>query len=100
MLLLAAHFDVPVCPHAGGVGPLPARPALLGLRLRLGQRALEGRRIEYAAHLHEHFVTPLDVRGGRYHLPSSPGFGVEMKRESLERFAFPGGARVERAGAR
>jgi L-fuconate dehydratase len=52
---------------------------------------LEGRMIEYVDHLHEHFVSPVIMRGGHYVMPSAPGYGAEMWPESLRRFAYPDG---------
>jgi L-fuconate dehydratase len=53
---------------------------------------LDGRMIEYVDHLHEHFVDPVVIRGGRYRAPTAPGYSITMKPESLERFAYPDGA--------
>jgi L-fuconate dehydratase len=78
ILLLAAKFGVPVCPHAGGVGlcELVQHLAMFDFVAVSGTRA--GRMIEYVDHLHEHFVTPAEVRHGRYWPPLAPGSGAEM----------------------
>ncbi len=47
--------------------------------------------IEFVDHLHEHFVTPVDVRGGCYWPPSAPGAGAEMHRQTLASYSFPDG---------
>jgi len=92
VMLLAAKFGVPVCPHAGGVG-LCEYVQHLGLFDYIAVSAsLENRIIEYVDHLHEHFVDPVVVRNGRYKPPSAPGYSIEMKAESLRTFAFPLGA--------
>jgi L-fuconate dehydratase len=52
---------------------------------------LDGRMIEYVDHLHEHFVDPVEIRDGRYRVPTRPGYSAQIRPESLERFAFPGG---------
>jgi L-fuconate dehydratase len=52
---------------------------------------LEGRIIEYVDHLHEHFVTPAVVLGGRYRAPHAPGFGAQLHEEALTTFAYPDG---------
>ena len=92
VLLLAAKFDVPVCPHAGGVGLCELRPAPVDVRLTSRSAAtLDGRMIEYVDHLHEHFVDPVEIRDGRYRVPTRPGYSAQIRPESLERFAFPGG---------
>jgi L-fuconate dehydratase len=54
--------------------------------------SLEDRVIEYVDHLHEHFVTPVVVRSGRYILPTTPGYSITMLPASLERYAYPTGA--------
>lgn len=92
VLLLAAKFGVPVCPHAGGVGLCEYVQHLTAVDyLRVGG-SLEGRMVEYVDHLHEHFVDPVRVKDGRYLLPTAPGYSVTMKPESIEEFSFPGGA--------
>jgi L-fuconate dehydratase len=92
VLLLARRFDVPVCPHAGGVGlcELVQHHAIFDFVAVTG--TLEGRMVEYVDHLHEHFVDPVVVRGGRYLAPSKPGFSAEMKPESRAAHRFPDGA--------
>jgi len=91
VLLLAARFDIPVCPHAGGVGlcEYVQHLSLLDYIAIGGQ--LEDRVIEYVDELHEHFVAPAEIRDGRYVVPDTPGYSIEMHPESLEEYAFPGG---------
>jgi L-fuconate dehydratase len=54
--------------------------------------SMEDRAIEYVDHLHEHFLDPVRIRNGRYLAPVAPGFSAAMRRESMERYRFPGGA--------
>jgi L-fuconate dehydratase len=91
VLLLARQFDVPVCPHAGGVGlcELVQHYAIFDYVALTGD--LEGRMVEFVDHLHEHFVDPVVVTGGRYRPPNRPGFSAEMKPASRAAFGFPGG---------
>ncbi|MFJ8579914.1 enolase C-terminal domain-like protein [Micromonospora sp. NPDC093277] len=90
-LLLAAKFGVPVCPHAGGVGLCEYVQHLAAFDfLRVGT-SLDGRMVEYVDHLHEHFVDPVRTRGGRYLLPTAPGYSSTMRPESIARFRFPDG---------
>jgi L-fuconate dehydratase len=91
VLLLAAAFDKPVCPHAGGVGLCEYVQHISFFDAACVAASAEGRMIEHAAHLHEHFVDPIRVEGGRYMAPSMPGFSVELKAESREAFGFPDG---------
>ncbi|MEU4557888.1 enolase C-terminal domain-like protein [Actinoplanes sp. NPDC023936] len=91
ILLLAAKFGVPVCPHAGGVGLCEyVQHLAIFDYLRIG-RSLDGRMIEYVDHLHEHFTDPVTVVDGRYRLPARPGYSVEMKPASIAEFRFPDG---------
>ncbi|GAA0931569.1 enolase C-terminal domain-like protein [Virgisporangium aurantiacum] len=91
ILLMAAKFGVPVCPHSGGVGlcEYVQHLAIFDF-LRVGT-SLDGRMVEYVDHLHEHFVDPVSVRGGRYLLPTAPGYSVAMKPSSVAEFSFPEG---------
>ena len=87
--LLARRFGVPVCPHAGGVGLCEYHQHIAAFdHICLGGD-LETRLIEFADHIHEHFVDPVRIERGRYRLPSRPGTSAEMKRESLETYRFP-----------
>lgn len=91
ILLLAAKFGVPVCPHAGGVGLCEAVQHLSMFDFVAVSGTKEGRMIEFVDHLHQHFITPVDVRSGVYWPPSAPGAGNEMVRETLAEYAFPDG---------
>ncbi|EHR49847.1 enolase superfamily enzyme related to L-alanine-DL-glutamate epimerase [Saccharomonospora marina XMU15] len=86
ILLLAAKFGVPVCPHAGGVGLCEAVQHLAMFDFVAVSGSLDGRVIEFVDHLHEHFVTPVDVRGGRYLAPAAPGAGTEMYPTSIAEY--------------
>ncbi|WP_343074641.1 enolase C-terminal domain-like protein [Nakamurella aerolata] len=90
MLLLAAQFDVPVCPHAGGVGLCEAVQHLSMFDYVAVSGTVDGRVIEYVDHLHEHFVTPVELRQGNYVAPLAPGAGTEMLPASLERYRWSG----------
>ncbi len=89
-LLLAARFDTPVCPHAGGVGLCEVVQHMSMFDLVAVTGTVEGRRIEFVDHLHEHFVTPVDVRAGRYWAPLAPGAGTEMHAASIAEHSFAG----------
>jgi L-fuconate dehydratase len=91
VLLMAAKFGVPVCPHAGGVGLCEYVQHISAFDYIAVSGSLDGRRIEFVDHLHEHFVDPVEIRNGHYILPSAPGYSIAIKPESLERFAFPNG---------
>ena len=92
VLLLAARFGIPVCPHAGGVGLCEYVQHLAVFDYLSVSASLDDRFVEWVDHLHEHFVEPAEVRGGRYVIPLAPGYSIEMLAESREEFAFPDGA--------
>ena len=91
VLLLAAELGVPVCPHAGGVGLCEYVQHLAIFDYVAVGASLEDRVCEYIDHLHEHFVDPCRVVGGRYLAPERPGYSIEMRPESLAAYAFPDG---------
>ena len=92
ILLLAAKFGVPVCPHAGGVGlcELVQHLSMFDFVALSGTTA--DRVIEYVDHLHEHFRAPAVVAGGAYRAPTGPGFSAEMIPATLEEYSFPDGS--------
>jgi L-fuconate dehydratase len=92
VLLLAAKFGVPVCPHAGGLGLCEYVQHVSLIDYLCVSGSHENRAVEFADHLHEHFLHPVVVRHGRYLPPSAPGFSIEMHPASLAEFAFPDGA--------
>jgi L-fuconate dehydratase len=91
ILLLAAKFGVPVCPHAGGVGLCELVQHLSMFDYAAVSGEIDGRVIEYVDHLHEHFVDPVVIRDGRYVAPSAPGFSATMRPETLVAYAYPHG---------
>ena len=91
VLLLAAKFGVPVCPHAGGVGLCEYVQHLAFFDYIAVSGSLENRIVEWVDHLHEHFRDPAIVRDGRYLAPTAPGYSIEMLPESLEEYSFPNG---------
>ena len=91
IMLLAAKFGVPVCPHAGGVGLCELVQHLSMFDFVAVSGSQDQRVIEYVDHLHEHFVYPVRISHGRYLAPTEPGFSAEVHRQSLDRFAFPHG---------
>ena len=91
VLLLAAEFGIPVCPHAGGVGLCELVQHLATFDFIAVSGSLEGRMIEYVDHLHEHFLDPVVIRDARYVVPTRPGYSAQIRPESLARFRFPDG---------
>jgi L-fuconate dehydratase len=91
ILLLAAHFGVPVCPHAGGVGLCEMVQHLAMFDLLAVSTSTQGRMLEYVDHLHEHFVEPARIRNGHYQAPQLPGGGAQMHAGSVQEFSYPDG---------
>ena len=91
VILLAAKFGVPVCPHAGGVGLCEYVQHLSIFDFLCVSASLENRVIEYVDHLHEHFVDPVYIARGHYVLPQRPGYSIQVRTETLEKFAYSHG---------
>ena len=92
VLLMAAKYGVPVCPHAGGVGLCEYVQHLAIFDYICVSGSLENRLIEYVDHLHEHFVDPVVVENARYRVPEQPGYSITMHEASLNEYAFPEGS--------
>ncbi|MET9357800.1 enolase C-terminal domain-like protein [Streptomyces sp. NPDC006617] len=91
ILLLAAKYGVPVCPHAGGVGLCELVQHLsmfdfVALSTTTGDRV-----IEYVDHLHEHFEVPVVMADGHYTAPTAPGFSARMHAASIDTYRYPDG---------
>lgn len=91
VILMAAKFGVPVCPHAGGVGLCEYVQHLSIFDYIAVSGSYEGRVTEYVDHLHEHFLDPCVVRNGRYMPPTLPGYSIQMKPASLKEYEYPHG---------
>lgn len=91
ILLLAAKYDIPVCPHAGGVGLCELVQHLSMFDYVAVAGTWEDRVIEYVDHLHEHFVDPVVIENGRYTTPAAPGFSARMRPESIAAHSYPHG---------
>jgi len=90
VLLIAAKYNLPVWPHAGGVGLCEYVQHLSMIDYIAVSGTKDGRVIEYVDHLHEHFVEPCDIRNAAYMPPAAPGFSIEMKPTSIEAHEFKG----------
>ena len=91
IILMAAKFKVPVCPHAGGVGLCEYVQHLSMFDFISVTGSMENRLIEYVDHLHEHFLDPVEIQKGCYMPPKLPGYSITMKKESLADYEFPTG---------
>lgn len=91
VLLMAAKFNIKICPHAGGVGLCEYVQHLAMIDYVCISGTMEDRVVEYVDHLHEHFLDPVVMKNGRYMPPTAPGYSIEMKPQSLDDHEFPGG---------
>ena len=91
ILLLAAKFGVPVCPHAGGVGLCEMVQHLAMFDFIAVSGTSTDRWIEFVDHLHDHFTDPVVVQDGRYRAPTAPGIGARMLDTSIAEYRFPDG---------
>jgi L-fuconate dehydratase len=91
VVLLAAKFGIPVCPHAGGVGLCEYVQHLAAFDYLCVSASLENRVVEFVDHLHEHFVDPVRIRKGHYLLPERPGYSVEIYPDTLRDYSYPDG---------
>lgn len=86
--LMAAKNNLPVWPHAGGVGLCEYSQHLA----MIDYLCISGRKneqvIEYVDHLHEHFLNPCIIKNAAYMLPKESGFSVEMKPDTLKNNLF------------
>ena len=91
IILMAAKFGIPVCPHAGGVGLCEYVQHLSIFDFLSVSTTLKDRVIEYVDHLHEHFLHPVVIRNGHYLVPHQPGYSCEIIPSTLAQFTFPSG---------
>jgi L-fuconate dehydratase len=90
IVAMAARYDVPVCPHSGGIG----LGQLVGPMSIFDQAwfGSDGRWLEYLEFLQAGvFLHPLEVRNGHYMPSSAPGWGLEMEEDFIARYRFPEG---------
>ncbi|KZS93919.1 enolase C-terminal domain-like protein [Sistotremastrum niveocremeum HHB9708] len=95
VLLMAAKFGVPVCPHAGGVGLCEYVIHLSLIDYIAVSGSIERNVLEFVDHLHEHFLYPCSInQQGKYNVPTNPkeGYSIEMHEKSIQEFGWPNGS--------
>jgi L-fuconate dehydratase len=90
VMLMAAKYNLPVCPHAGGVGLCEYVQHLSMIDYLCIAGSHEGRVIEFVDHLHEHFLHPCEIRGAAYMPPQAPGYSIEMRPASIDKYRYRG----------
>lgn len=91
VFLMAAKFNIPVCPHAGGIGLCEYVQHLSMIDYLSISGTMENRILEFVDHLHEHFHDPVTMNNGHYMPPKLPGYSIEMKMDSIATYEFPHG---------
>ena len=91
VLLMAAKFGIPVCPHAGGVGLCEIVQHMSIVDYVCVSGSLDGRLLEYVDSLHEHFTSPVVIDRARYRLPVDPGYSARMHPDSIATYRYPDG---------
>ena len=91
VILMAAKFGIPVCPHAGGVGLCELVQHLSMWDYLAVSGRMDDRVTEFVDHLHEHFVHPVHMRRGRYMPPAAPGYSSEIKADTRQAYRYPEG---------
>ncbi|XP_008533525.1 mitochondrial enolase superfamily member 1 isoform X1 [Equus przewalskii] len=91
VLLMAKKFEIPVCPHAGGVGLCELVQHLIIFDFISVSASLTNRMCEYVDHLHEHFKYPVIIEKASYMPPKDAGYSTEMKEDSVKKHQYPDG---------
>lgn len=92
VLMMAHELNIPVCPHAGGVGLCEYVQHLAMIDYICISGSLEGRVVEYVDHLHEHFEAPVNIEKAAYTVPMDSGYSITMKKESISVYSYPDGS--------
>ena len=93
VILMAAKYDIPVCPHGGGIGlcNMIQHYALWDQICVAGHSDTQV--VEYLNFLQEDvFIQPIQITNGAYIAPSIPGWGLEMYPEFVENHTYPTGS--------
>lgn len=92
VLMMAHELNIPVCPHAGGVGLCEYVQHLAMIDYICISGSLDGRVVEYVDHLHEHFEAPVRIENAAYTVPMDSGYSITMKKESISIYSYPEGS--------
>jgi L-fuconate dehydratase len=91
IILMAAKYKVPVCPHGGGI-------ALCNMIQHYGmwdQIAVSGhgdtQLVEYIDFLQQAVRHPVETKDGRYVTPAAPGWGLDFLPGFIDEHCFPDG---------
>ena len=91
VMLMAHKFNVPIFPHAGGVGLCEYVQHLCMIDYVLINGDKNDKFVEYSDQLHEHFIYPCNLKDGNYMPALDQGYSIEMKKDSISEFSYPKG---------
>ena len=92
MTIIVSKFEIPICPHAGGIGLSEYVQHLAIIDYVCISANLSGRVLEYIENLHEYFKYPCAIKDGAYVLPKSHGYSATMKKSAIDNFNYPNGS--------
>jgi L-fuconate dehydratase len=93
VILLAKKYNVPVCPHGGGIGlcNMIVHYSLWD-QIKVSSNS-DNQLVEYLNFLQDDvFISPALVKNGRYVTPKTYGWGLEMKKDFFESHIYPSGS--------
>ena len=93
IILMAAKYGVPVCPHGGGIGLCNMiQHYAIWDQICVAAHS-DTQVVEYLNFLQEDvFRHPIQVRDGGYVTPTIPGWGLEMYPDFVKRHTYPTGS--------
>ena len=92
VILMAAKFNVPVCPHGGGIGLCNMIQHYAMWDQICVAAHSDTQVVEYLNFLQEDvFIQPIQVCDGAYIAPTVPGWGLEMFPNFVEKHTYPTG---------
>ncbi len=91
VMLMCKKYGTKFCLHAGGVGLANMGAHLCMIDYICLTGSTEGKYAEYVDCLSEHFLNPVKLQQGHYLPPETPGFGLELKPEVINKYRFPDG---------
>ena len=93
IILIAKKFNVPVCPHGGGIGlcNMIVHYAIWD-QIKVSSHS-DNQLVEYINFLQDDvFINPVQVNNGHYLTPKSHGWGLEMREEFFNSHIYPSGS--------
>ena len=89
---MAAKFGIPICPHGGGIG-LCNMIIHYALWDQISVAGIKSNQyVEYLDFLQSGvFDFPIQVNNGKYLLPKSNGWGLDINQDFLKKHLYPSG---------